>query len=30
MCLFYAGMLYLAQYKKHWIYLKILIILRKK
>lgn len=30
MCLFYSGMLYLAWYKKHWIYLKILIILRKK
>lgn len=30
MCLFYSGMLYLVRYKKHWVYLKILIILRKR
>lgn len=29
-CLFYSGMLYLARYEKHWVCLKILIILRKR
>lgn len=29
-CLFYSGMLYLVRYKKHWVYLKILIILRNR